>query len=175
MTVNFDQLIEEDLGVDCAVYYRPEHYRDRRDELLAYIKGDASKPLPILKLHGSIVEPDSLIATIDSTSAGLNEHVLEALNGVLENAGKPLTWIWIGCSMRDRDMNLWLGGIGANALDEWWVDPMPGKALDDFFMAQREPRWSPRGITLSDRLIIDSADGFLSALARRVSLSVGGR
>jgi hypothetical protein len=171
MTVNFDQLIEEGLGVDCAVYYRPEHYRDRRDDLIAYVMGNASKPIPILKLHGSIVEPDSLIATIDSTSAGLNEYVLEALNGMLENAGRPLTWIWIGCSMRDRDMNLWLGGIGANALDEWWVDPMPGKALDDFFTAQREPRWTPRGITLSDRLIVDSADGFLAALSNRVALT----
>lgn len=168
MTVNFDQLIEQDLGVDYSVYYRPEHYRERLDELVSYVGGDASKPVPILKLHGSIEDPESLIATIDTTSAGFHEDVLDALNNVLEAAGKPLSWVWIGCSMRDRDMNLWLGGLAANALDEWWVDPMPGKALDDFFAMHRAPKWSARGQKLSDRLIIESADGFLRALAGRV-------
>jgi hypothetical protein len=67
-------------------------------------------------------------------------------------------------------MNLWLGGLGANALDEWWVDPLPGKALDDFFAQQRAPRWSAKGQKLSDRLIIDSADGFLRALADQIAV-----
>jgi SIR2-like domain len=169
VTVNFDQLVEEDLGVDCSVYYRPEHYRERLDELVSYVGGDSSKPVPILKLHGSIENPESLIATIDTTSAGFHEDVLDALNHVLEAAGRPLSWVWIGCSMRDRDMNLWLGGLAANALDEWWVDPLPGKALDDFFAMHRASRWSAKGQKLSDRLIIDSADGFLRALADRVA------
>jgi SIR2-like protein len=169
MTVNFDQLIEKDLGVNCSVFYRPEHYRERLDELVSYVRGDSSIPLPILKLHGSIEDPDSLIATIDTTSAGLHDDVLNALNQVLEAAGKPLRWVWIGCSMRDRDMNLWLGGLSANALDEWWVDPLPGKSLDDFFALQRAPKWSARGQELRDRLIIDSADGFLRSLANQVA------
>ena len=169
VTVNFDQLVEEDLGVDCSVYYRPEHYRERLDGLVSYVGGDASQPVPILKLHGSIKDPQSLIATIDTTSAGLHEDVLDALNHVLEAAGRPLSWVWIGCSMRDRDVNLWLGGLGANALDEWWVDPLPGKALDNFFAIHRAPRWNAKGWKLSDRLIIDSADGFLRALADRVT------
>lgn len=168
MTVNFDQLIELDLGVERSVFYRPEHYRERLDDLIAYVKGDSSKPLPILKLHGSIEEPDSLIATIDTTSAGLHEDVLEALNQVLETARKPLRWVWIGCSMRDRDMNLWLGGLGASALDEWWVDPLPGKSLDDFDQ-HRALKWSAKRQELRDRLIIDSADGFLRCLADQVT------
>lgn len=169
MTVNFDQLVEEDLGVECSVYSKPEHYRDHLDDLAAYVGGDASKPVPILKLHGSIEDPESLIATIDTTSAGLNDDVLTALNQVLETARRPLRWVWVGCSMRDRDMNLWLGGLGANALDEWWVDPLPGKALDDFFALHRAPKWTARGRKLSDRLIVDSADGFLRALADQFS------
>jgi hypothetical protein len=172
MTVNFDQLVEEDLGVDCSVFYRPEHYRERLDDLVRYVGGDSSKLLPILKLHGSIEEPDSLIATIDTTSAGLNEDVLRALNQVLETARKPLRWVWIGCSMRDRDMNLWLGGLGASALDEWWVDPLPGKSLDDFFIQHRALKWSARRQELRDRLIIDSADGFLRCLADQVATGI---
>jgi hypothetical protein len=169
VTVNFDQLIEKDLGVACSVCYLPEHYREHLDDLVSYVQGDASRPLPILKLHGSIEDPESLIATIDTTSAGLHDDVLNALNRILEEAGKPLSWVWIGCSMRDRDMNFWLGGLAANALDEWWVDPLPGKALDDFFTLHRASRWSIKGQKLRDRLIIESADGFLRALADRVT------
>lgn len=34
-----------------------------------------------------------------------------------------------------------------------------------FFSARRAPTWSRRDLTLEDRLIIDSADGFLRDLA----------
>jgi hypothetical protein len=88
--------------------------------------------VPILKLHGSIQDPDSLIATIDKTSAGLHDNVRRALDEVLRASPPPLTWVWIGCSMRDRDMNSWLGGRGAEAFDEWWIDPLPGPSLDEF-------------------------------------------
>ncbi|WP_162239204.1 SIR2 family protein [Aeromicrobium sp. Leaf245] len=172
MTVNFDRLIEDGLPVDHSLFFRPEDYTDSTKvaDLISYAKGDSSKPMPILKLHGSIVDPDSLIATIDTTSAGLHDDVLAVLNQLLDETDKPLRWVWVGCSMRDRDMNRWLGGLGANALDEWWVDPLPGASLDSFFDEQRSPRWSPLGMTLQDRLIIDSADGFL----RKLSDEVGG-
>lgn len=169
ITVNFDQLIEQGLGVDCSVYYRPEHYRERLGELVAYAEGDASKPIPVLKLHGSIEDPESLIATIDTTSAGFDDHVRTALNELLAKANGPMRWVWIGCSMRDRDVNLWLGGLGASALDEWWVDPLPGQSLHDFFVQHREPKWNQRGQLLVDRLIVDSADGFLRTLADRIA------
>lgn len=171
VTVNFDQLIEEDLGVENEVYFRPEHFREGLDDLVAYVGGDDSKPLPILKLHGSIEDPESLIATIDTTSAGLDDDVRRALNAVLAYSDGPLRWVWVGCSMRDRDVNLWLGGLGATELDEWWVDPLPGQSLDDFFVEQRIPRWNQKGLRPEDRLIVDSADGFLRALADRIALT----
>ena len=169
MTVNFDQLIETDLGTPHEVYFKPEHFKSRLEDLLAYVSGDQSKHLPILKLHGSIQEVDSLIATIDKTSAGLHEDVRHALDEILRVSTQPVTWVWVGCSMRDRDMNLWLGGRGAEAFDEWWVDPFPGPALDDFVLKQRTPRWAQIDRTLEDRLIVDSADGFLTSLAAAVA------
>lgn len=173
MTVNFDQLIEDKLGADHTVFFRPEDYRDeaRIADLVAYVAGDADKPVPILKLHGSITDPESLIATINTTSAGFHDDVLATLNRILEVVSGPLRWVWIGCSMRDRDMNRWLNGLSPKALDEWWVDPMPGQSLDDFFIEQRAPRWGPKGMSLSDRLIIDSADAFLRDLAKIVAIS----
>lgn len=169
MTVNFDELIETDLGTPSNVMHRPEHFSDGQEDLVSYAKGDKTKPIPILKLHGSISEPDSLIATIDTTSAGLHDDVRAALNALLDATEGPLTWVWIGCSMRDRDMNSWLGGLSSNALDEWWVDPMPGQPLHTFFEEKRAPTWRQRNQRLEDRLIIDSADNFLRSLHKQIT------
>ncbi len=166
ITVNFDQLIEEGIGVPINLMYRPEHFRDGLASIKRYLDGDSAEALPILKIHGSVAEPDSLIATIDSTSAGLNDYVREALNAIV--ADQSVTWVWVGCSMRDRDVTQWLGGLPHQALDEWWVDPLPGDSLDSFINQHRLPRWKASGMTLQDRLIIDSADGFLSALAAKL-------
>lgn len=169
ITVNFDQLVETDLGVDHSVYFRPQHFKDRRQALADYVRGDPRQPLPILKLHGSIQDPDSLIATIDRTSAGLHEDVRSALDEILVVGGTPITWVWVGCSMRDRDINLWLGGKGAGAFDEWWVDPLPGPSLDEFVQQHRTPQWNQIGRKLAERLIVDSSDGFLADLAAQLT------
>lgn len=168
ITVNFDRLVEVDLGVPCQVMSTPTQFGDGLEELRAYLRGDADKPVPVLKLHGSIEDADSLIATIDTTAAGLHDSVRAALNLVVDEAqSRPVRWVWVGCSMRDRDVNAWLGGLSSNALDEWWVDPFPGKSLDDFIHQYRAPRWSTDRRT--DRLIVDSADGFLRAVAESVT------
>lgn len=170
MTVNFDQLVEHGLATDHSVFFRHEDYRNdaRIADLVAYVGGDVSKPLPILKLHGSIEDPESLIATLDTTSAGLHDDVISALNRILDSTTKPLRWVWVGCSMRDRDVNRWLSGLGSGRLDEWWVDPMPGASLDQYFAEVREAQWKSVGLKLEDRVIVDSADGFLSDLVRQV-------
>ncbi|AXH96628.1 SIR2 family protein [Ornithinimicrobium avium] len=170
MTVNFDQLVEDGLPVDHSVFFRHEDYEDtaRIDDLLAYAAGDATKPLPVLKLHGSIEDPESLIATIDTTSAGLHGDVISALNKLLDATDKPLRWVWVGCSMRDRDMNRWLTGLGSGRLDEWWVDPMPGESLNHYYTEVREAQWRGVGLKLEDRVIVDSADGFLQDLMKQI-------
>jgi hypothetical protein len=164
ITVNFDRLIEDDLGVSCNVMYTPEHFETHLEDLRAYVAGDASRPLPVMKLHGSIEDPDSLIATLDATAAGLDDRVRNALNVIVETAEQPVRWAWVGCSMRDRDVTAWLDGMSATALDDWWVDPFPGQPLEEFFDHHRALRW-PADRTLANRLIVDSADGFLRALA----------
>lgn len=168
VTVNFDRLVEVDLGVPCQVLSTPSQFGEGLEDVRAYLRGDANKPVPVLKLHGSIEDVGSLIATIDTTAAGLHDSVRAALNVIVEESqSRPVRWVWVGCSMRDRDVNAWLGGLSTNALDEWWVDPFPGKSLDDFINHYRAPRWSSdRRI---DRLIVDSADVFLRAVAESVT------
>lgn len=172
ITVNFDQLIEHDLLVPHRVFATPDAFRDHIDDLQSYLAGDDGKPVPILKLHGTIDEPDSLIATVDSTAAGFNEDVRTALRSIIDACDAPLTWVWIGCSMRDRDVSDWLRGLGQDVLDEWWVDPFPSESLDTYVNELRRSHWSQAGRQLADRLVIDSADRFLDQLNKHLASGV---
>lgn len=163
ITVNFDELIETDMPAEHFVCATPEDFAASKDRIAAYLDG-SDPALPILKLHGTIAEPDSLVGSLDDTAAGLHDDVRAVLDAVLARA-QPMTWVWIGCSMRDRDVNAWLGGLGRNALDEWWIDPLPGASLDRFVADHRRAAWAAAGRDLSDRLVIESADHFLRRLA----------
>ncbi|MFQ1000495.1 SIR2 family protein [Modestobacter sp. SSW1-42] len=166
MTVNFDRLIENGVENVTQVLRRPEEFAAARESVEAYVAGDLDQPVPIFKLHGSIEEPDSMVASIDTTAAGLHDDVRSALNVVVKDGHVP--WVWIGCSMRDRDMNAWLSGIGNDNLDEWWVDPFPGRSLDAFFSEHRQAAWDQTSRTLQSRLIVDSSDNFLQRLNGRL-------
>ncbi len=76
--------------------FTADHFRDSVDSVRSYVQGDRSAPVPILKLHGSVIDPESLIATIDTTSAGLHDDVRAALDAIVQEAATPLTWVWIG-------------------------------------------------------------------------------
>jgi hypothetical protein len=168
MTVNFDELIETDMPAEHLVCATPEDFGNSLARVQAYLRGE-DEPVPILKLHGTISDPASLIGSIDDTAAGLRDEVRSMLDAILAFA-QPMTWVWVGCSMRDRDINSWLGGLGRRALDEWWVDPLPGESLDQFIEQHRRAAWDTDGHRrLTDRLVIDSADSFLGHLSTHCS------
>jgi hypothetical protein len=164
MTVNFDQLIETGIEDHVQVLSTPEEFEAGLPAISAYLAGDASIPVPVLKLHGSIERPETLIATIDSTAPGLDAPVRAVLDAILEVTTEPTPWIWIGCSMRDLDVNDWVRGHANDALDQWWVDPFPGASIDRFITESRfAKQWEDEN-RLHQRLIIESADRFLVRL-----------
>lgn len=165
ITVNFDQLIEEGMSANHIVLATPEEFEQHIPDLTAYAAGDASKPVPILKLHGTVERVDSLVATIDDTAVGFHDAVRAALDAIVQAVETPMTWAWIGCSMRDRDVSAWLRGLPRDALDEWWVDPFPPVSLDSFFDEHRRLVWSERQRTLDDRLVVETSDRFLRQLS----------
>jgi hypothetical protein len=169
-TVNFDQIVEDQMATAHKVYFRADDFRTAAGEVAQYVEKPDEFPLPILKLHGSIEDPDTLIANIDETSAGLDDSARGVLDSLLSLGDGPLTWIWVGCSMRDKDINAWLSGLGREALDEWWVDPLPSSSLDEFFAERREAVWSARGMHLVDRLVVESADHFYVKLAETLGV-----
>jgi hypothetical protein len=164
VTINFDQLVEHELTDEHIVVARPEDF-DRHRQLVIDRIRDGGGPLPILKLHGTIEHVETLVATIAQTEFGLPREIAETLDAMVAVGDQALTWVWIGCSMRDVDVRIWLGNQdGARDLNEWWVDPLPGQALFDYARYLREGQWAALGNTLTERLITETADVFLKRL-----------
>ena len=77
----------------------------------------------------------------------------------------PLPWIYIGVSMRDRDLLQVLSGQQfAKKLDERWVVPYIVPSVRSFG-EPREPHWKETDFkTLEDRVITATSDAFFEAL-----------
>lgn len=163
-TVNFDRQIEDGLGSPHEVISTPEAMRTHRQLICDRLRGNTTT-VPILKLHGSIEDPDHLIADIENTELGLPDEVAATLDAMLATDDDPLTWVWIGCSMRDADLRSWLRRKdGAKQLREWWVDPLPSQSLTSYARYVRAAQWASLDQTLSNRLVTETADTFLPAL-----------
>jgi SIR2-like domain len=167
--VNFDLQVEDQCPVVHAVYATPADFDRARDHVAAFLSGDRGAGAPVLKIHGTITDPDSLVADLDQTVSGLSTAVREALDVVVD-AG-PLDWIWVGCSMRDRDINQWMRTKREKQIHDWWVDPLPGIGIPAFVRETRPPAMQ---LELLQRVITESSDAFLVALADRVEAVAAG-
>lgn len=166
VTVNFDQLIESGMYLPHDVVVTEEDFAVHRDLVIARLRGEAES-IPILKLHGSIENVSTLVADIDTTSRGLSREITNMLDAILGIA-KPLTWVWIGCSMRDADILGWLAGQnGLTDLQEWFVDPLPPRSVKSYAAFRRAKEWATLSQSLYDRQITETSDRFLVELLAR--------
>jgi hypothetical protein len=166
-TVNFDRQIEDGLGSPHQVISTPEAMTTHRGLICDRLAGNTDI-VPILKLHGSIEDPDNLIADIENSELGLPDEVAATLDAMLSPDNVPLTWVWIGCSMRDADLKAWLRRKnGATELREWWADPLPSQSLVSYARYVRAAQWASLEQTLRNRLVTETADTFLPALLDR--------
>lgn len=162
--VNFDRQVEDGLVPEHAVYWRSDHFDDAADHVRRRVGGNPRGGVPILKIHGSIEDPDSLVADLAQTVSGLDPRVRNALEAILGNG--PADWAWVGCSMRDRDINQWMSNHRDGRLViDWWVDPLPGPNVQHFVDDARPPAVQ---VALTQRLITETADSFLDSLAGRI-------
>lgn len=165
-TVNFDQLVEHDLPAAHVVLADRGEFERGPEVVHARQVDGLSAALPILKLHGSIERPESLIANIDDTTRGLADEVVATLDSILDG-GRPVTWVWIGCSMRDLDVNMWSRRKhGVDDLQEWWVDPLPPASVSEYAFP-RAKEWALLEQNLRSRQITETSDRFLVALLAR--------
>jgi hypothetical protein len=166
VTVNFDGLVETDLGVECEVFAAPDEFAAGAEAVSRRLSDDGG-PLPVVKLHGDIERPETIVADIDQTRFGLPADARLLLDTILNRAGRPVPWVWVGCSMRDVDLDEWSRQQnGQRDLFEWWVDPLPGASLRAYWQRFRRKDRDERDIDYArQRLLPETADRFLSALA----------
>ncbi|WP_082297440.1 SIR2 family protein [Microbacterium sp. GCS4] len=167
-TINFDQLIEEGMSADHVLLASPDDFAKHRESVVDRLKGSEPR-VPILKVHGSIEQPETIVADIETTEAGLPRPISDTLSSLIASSDY-LTWVWVGCSMRDADIALWLHGLdGAKEIKEFWVDPLPPASVGRYADKRRRRDWAQHGLSLRDHQITETSDVFLPALARRAA------
>ena len=164
-TVNFDELIEDGLTLPHEVVASVHDFATVHDLVAARITGTASV-LPILKIHGTIADPETIVADIDATARGLPREIEVLLDVITSSCGR-VTWVWAGCSMRDLDLGVWLRRQPTASITEFWVDPLPPASVADYARDVRAQDWAANNVTLDDRQITESVDVFLPALLER--------
>lgn len=98
VTTNFDRLIERALsarGVLFRSYYNAQHYEELRAVLEA--GGDDPRGVPVIKVHGSVEEPSSMIDTRKQRLRGREAALLAVLNPLLRRH----YWVYLGFSAAD--------------------------------------------------------------------------
>ena len=89
---------------------------------------------------------------------------LEVIRALISQE-EPRLWIYVGVSMRDRDVVRVLEGEDfARELDELWVSPFLVTTVADFGR-ERAPMWKDKPLrTIQDRLVTETADAFFASL-----------
>ncbi|QHF25739.1 hypothetical protein GTU73_18230 [Rathayibacter sp. VKM Ac-2804] len=173
ITVNFDQVIEARCGPGDVRSFSTQHELEGFPAALQdYIQNGG--PVPLLKMHGDIKKPETIVANISRTSAGLNEARFSAIRSVIDAmAGSQFRpWWYVGYSMRDRDLDtVWKDPIFYK-FQERWVSPFADPNVLAFLRASRVQGWTDEQLVikdLNDRLITWTADDFF----RQLQLKVG--
>ena len=165
VTVNFDELVEAAAGASVRRFVTSEEFGDAPAFLERYLRGEEGQ-VPLLKLHGTISDLPSCVVSDEQTALGLGQAKLDALRVLLSDDPKRL-WIYVGASLRDRDVRpALLHEEFGRGLDERWVSPYISESIEQYG-ALRAPVWRRTGLaTLEERFITEVADAFFAAVRR---------
>ena len=167
-TVNFDELLETAASGACEVFATDDDFERAPDHLMQYLAGSDSK-VPLWKLHGTISNLESCVASDDQTLLGLSDHKREALEALISSgdARRPAPWMYVGASMRDSDLTpIWARPDFAAIVREYWVMPFSVDSVRDFVDLYRAEAWrQQRTRSFDQRLVTETADTFLKLLA----------
>lgn len=167
ITVNLDDLVER----HCADYVEPivtdEAFETAAEQVKSYWTGGGL--IPLLKMHGTLEDPATLVASVHSVELGLSDAKIAAIDAaLLAPDDQRTTLCYVGSSMRDRDLNQLLGlRRYAERLNEWWVAPTIARSVSDFIETNRHRRWQVAGVPNEPEAhcITLIADDFLGTLA----------
>ena len=161
--VNFDLLIESHLKVPYKVFATEAQFEEAADYVKRFLEGRETA-VPVLKLHGTIIDFESCVIQVDQTGTGMGPAKRTALEALISDPGR--LFVYVGASMRDKDLTPFLlGEECADGLDERWVSPYLVETIERFAESrQRKWRATDRP-TLQDRVITETADTFFAKLA----------
>lgn len=172
VTVNFDRVIEARIGPGkLRSFVSEDDLKEFGDYLDDYsVSGGA---VPLLKLHGDIDLPDTIVANIDETRAGLSSARDSALLQLMDRfeAQKLRPWWYVGYSMRDRDLETTWKSPRFSKFNEYWVAPFLDGFVDEFISGNRLLTWERAGrrYTPMNRLISLTAKDFFEVLESEVT------
>ncbi len=163
--VNFDLLVEKHAGVGIRVFASAAEFSAAPDYLGRYIRGE-EHDVPILKLHGTIDDFDTCVVTQEQTEPGVGTEKLEALRALLDQGDPRRLWVYVGASMRDRDLLRVLAGEEFGwGLDERWVLPYVVESVEKY-AESRSAFWTNTDLRrMEDRVVTETSDAFFTALA----------
>lgn len=166
--VNFDLLIERHYTGPMRVFASEADFEDAATYIKSYLESEVEE-MPLLKLHGTIDQLETCVVSDDQTEMGVGKRKLEALRALLAD-DPPRLWIFIGASMRDRDLlRVFNDEDWARGVDERWVSPFLVDTVEEF-AALRIPFWRKRTLqSIDDRLVSETADSFFLALGQAVN------
>lgn len=171
--VNFDLLVETHTDVPLNVYASEDEFNGAADYVAQYLAGD-EQAIPVLKLHGTISAVETCVVSQEQTEQGVGAGKLGALRRLITPNDEPRLWIYVGVSMRDRDVVRVLEGEDfARGLDEIWVSPFLVSTVADFG-GKRVPHWKDKPLrSIQDRLVTETADAFFANLRSAFEASSG--
>jgi hypothetical protein len=164
VTVNFDELVETHCGPRIQPIVTDGDFAQVTRDLPGSLA--ANGPVPLLKLHGTIGQPDSLVATLDTTRYGLSEARRGALRSLRDLAPDGTPWFYVGSSMRDVDVEAEIADRDyALRFREFWVAPVIDASVGRFVRDHRDEVWAQNGKSPAwDRSVTLTGDEFFSSL-----------
>lgn len=167
VTVNVDELVEDGREAEVEIFASEDDFTRCPAYLTDYVNNGGR--IPLLKLHGTVSRPETVVVSVDRVARGLTDDQMASLNLLRGSANAPRTWIYVGSSMRDRDVTQLLGLPSfASELEEWWVTPFSIPTVDQFINEHRRQRWHDAGRREEaiERTITETADVFLEEYER---------
>ena len=163
--VNFDQLVERHCPVPTRVFFSNAHFQDAAQYVREYVAG-AATAIPVLKLHGSIEEPDTCVVSDEQMQQGIGRDKLQALQALWrEMPEPPFLWVYIGASMRDRDLrHVFRAEAFVRGVEERWVSPYLDVSVADVARDHAALWAKPERTWIGERLITETADAFFRAM-----------
>lgn len=170
VTVNFDQLLETHCECPLRVFSTDLEFGDAADYVRGYLR-NAEADIPLLKVHGTINDPESCVVSTEQTEQGVGQSKLDAIRALKGTRSNQMMWLYVGTSMRDLDLQRVLREEDfARGVDERWVDPFLSEGVEQFAQ-DRVGHWKGTKLrSIEDRLMTQTADAFFSAV--RAALEV---